>query len=205
MVCTSERQCVMDMRATMKQWAKDERADAAARSARNHDGAYLRLGINLGYAIDSAKLGSFETKSHGLGFGLDFAFGVTGGPLTSGFEFLFVGLSSPSTTQNGIGLKGNHSDFYSLGGFLLDLYPDPHRGLHFTTTIGFGSADINPHDNESTSTGFGLLFGGGYDAWVSDTWSLGLMGRVLYIGGATESFGSHHTWIPLLTASALWN
>jgi hypothetical protein len=45
--------------------------------------------------------------------------------------------------------------------------------------------------------------GGGYDFWTSDQWSFGIGGRLRYIEGATDNFGSHRVFIAAFTFSWL--
>jgi hypothetical protein len=196
---------VLDVKEALKEAAADEKRSREAATARNHDQLYLRVSLGAGYALDTARVNGFETKSRGLGFLFDEAVGVSAGPVVFGFEFAMLGVSSPSTTQAGVSLGQSHSDSYSIVGLLVDVYPDTHKGLHFSATVGVGTANINPRKNENTDPGFGMLVGGGYDFWIADQWSLGVTGRILYLGGPTEDFGVHHAVVPLLAASVLLN
>jgi hypothetical protein len=189
----------------MKKALADYREEARLATVRNHDGLYMRLGLNIGYSLDTATIGAIETKSHGLGLMFDYGAGLTLGYVVIGAEAAFVGIPSPHTTVNGSTLVQPHTAFYSLGGLLVDVYPNPRKGLHFSLTVGAGGATINPRNGNNSSDGFGVLVGGGYDFWVGEQSSIGVTGRLLYIGGAEDDFGSHRALVPVLTVSALWN
>jgi hypothetical protein len=63
-----------------------------------------------------------------------------------------------------------------------DIYPDPTDGLHIQPFLGFGGleASVNGNAGGSDPTGLVLALGAGYDWWVGDEWSIGVMGRVAY-------------------------
>src|SRR4029078_6574720 len=59
----------------VKEYYEERRAEYRAQTIRHHDGFYLRLGLNAGYARDSAQRGEAKTTSRGFGLFLDDAFG----------------------------------------------------------------------------------------------------------------------------------
>lgn len=90
---------------------------------------------------------------------------------------------------------GNHSDRYvyktaqlELVGPLLDWYPWPQRGLHFQASPGLavfiaGQGDTPgdaPRLRAHTALGWGVSVAAGYEFWIGEEWSLGLLGRLLY-------------------------
>jgi hypothetical protein len=67
-------------------------------------------------------------------------------------------------------------------GAFADYYVDPHGGLHFQPFVGWGGLDASSDGNSGGSdpTGLVLALGAGYDWWVADEWSIGVMGRIAY-------------------------
>jgi hypothetical protein len=73
----------------------------------------------------------------------------------------------------------------------VNYYPDPRSGLQLQALIGFAAASIINDDTDDsiyqddngddvTLTGPAVGAGIGYDGWVGDQWSIGVMGRLLY-------------------------
>jgi len=171
-----------------------------------HDGFYLRLGFNAGYAWDTAKRGEVETTSKGAGGFLEWAFGGNvSDHVVFGFALHTFGVFSPTTEIEGDRFDADHTALYSVLGVLLDYYPDPTGGWHVAMTLGIGDADIQIRENESSDAGIGVLVGGGYDFWVGEQWSLGAAARLGYISGASDDFGDHRAVIPMLAFSALYH
>jgi hypothetical protein len=164
------------------------------------------LGVNLGYAFDSAEFRGIVTKSRGVGGFVEWALG---GNLTEHFVLALTqitfGAFSPTTTQDGEKLIWDHTDFFSIVGVLVDVYPNPTQGLHIAGAVGSGSADVDVRDGESTDSGLGLALGVGYDFWIGEQWSAGAGARVLYVGGADDDFGNHRTFIPMASFSVLYH
>jgi hypothetical protein len=70
-------------------------------------------------------------------------------------------------------------DTFALAGPFLDYYPSAASGFHVQALAGpaaHGRADLGG----GAPSGFGLMGGIGYDAWVSSKWSVGVLGRVTY-------------------------
>jgi hypothetical protein len=192
------------MKEVLSEYEAEQITKRRAESVRNHDGWYIRLGFNLGYAIDSAELGGSSMKSHGFGAFFDYALG---GNVSEHWVLAFghhlLGVFSPATTVDGAELEREHTAFYHLFGVLLDYYPDSHAGLHFTGTFGMAYADVFVQTDEDLDSGVGVAFGGGYDVWIGNQWSLGAGARLVGLFGAVDNFGEHRTFIPMLTFSVL--
>jgi hypothetical protein len=203
--CSANGHCVADLVPPLKQALKEYYAEKERRTVHRHDGGYARMGVNLGYALDSMELGTFETTSKGLGALLEYDIGLTGDNLTMGIGISSVVVFSASTAENGIEITEKHSASYTVIGAFFDVYPDPTKGFHVTATVGPGTANVNPRRGENTDAGFGLIAGVGYDFWIGEQWSVGPMARVMYIGGAFDDFGKHRAFVPMLTLSVLWN
>jgi len=212
--CVEGGRCVAPDASALKQAVKDavreyydaKQAEYRAKSVRRHDGLYVRLGFNAGYAWDAAERGDSRMTSKGAGGFLEYAFG---GNLSDHFIVAFAhhtfGVFSPETSVDGTHVEFDHTAFYQVIGLLIDVYPDPTDGWHITATLGSSSANVQLRDGENTDNGFGLLLGGGYDFWIGEQWSLGVGGRLIYISGASDDFGDHRAIIPTLTFSALWH
>lgn len=78
-------------------------------------------------------------------------------------------------------------------GPFVDYYFDPKGGWHVQGALGFASVVIQRADSSNNDPrvgkrdqiGFGVMLGGGYDAWVSEQWSLG--GSVRFLYGSTST------------------
>ena len=172
-------------------WERDVRAEP-----RTHDGFQFRGTAGLGYLGDSESLGGLSDNIHGVAGTSEFFFG---GTLADGFSlggYLgFTVAPGPSVSygngQRSVASSDVNLNFFTIGPYV-DYYLDPHEGLHFLATVGF--ADLNVSNGGSSSdaaTGFGIGAGVGYDWWVSDNWSLGVLGRFQYahmtLNGASEN------------------
>jgi hypothetical protein len=99
---------------------------------------------------------------------------------------------------------------------LVDYYPNPQAGLYFGGDIGFGTAGLrNSRTNQdSTNDPTGLAAGLhlGYEWWLSENWSAGLMAQLSYLNltredtfsGVTTKFALKGLQ-PTLTASFTFN
>jgi hypothetical protein len=82
----------------------------------------------------------------------------------------------------------------SLIGPFFDHYFDPAGGLHIQAALGlailtprvFGHSSTE--QSEYVAIGGGLMLGAGYEWWVGDEWSLGVLGRttIMVLGGKDE-------------------
>jgi hypothetical protein len=164
-----------------------------------HEGLYVRLATGPSYTHDKYKatynyiLGS-DVVGEGTvdGFGAGFEAGV-GGMI---FGHLVVGgaifMDSAFTTRvKNTGQNPNPPKPYNMVtvGPMLDFYPDAKGGLHFEIGVGFsGGSGVFPHQ-KSTLLDWGLAGGAGYEWWVSEVWSLGVMARVHHSTGGTNDSG----------------
>jgi hypothetical protein len=92
---------------------------------------------------------------------------------------------------------------YLIGiGPFVDFYPNPHDGLHFQGLLGFGALETSSKGNAGGSdpTGFLVSLGGGYDWWVGNEWSIGVMGRLAYAPLSLNSV-SYSTLAPAVLAT----
>lgn len=87
---------------------------------------------------------------------------------------------------------------FGLGPFV-DWYFDPKGGLHAQAAVllaGAASGDIEVDgktvidQNDSGGGGLGVFAGVGYDWWVADQWSLGVLGRLGFAGVSSQKGSS---------------
>jgi hypothetical protein len=166
--------------------------------ARTHDGFYLRLGIGVAYGRVVSKgdvLGTaVEATFEGYGPAYELLIGGTlGAGFVLGGGFLGQDIVEPDVSID-VGSSGGTSadgvaDDESLGvvvlGPFVDWFFDEHGGGHAGAMIGIGAVGLEG-DNDEASSGFGASIFGGYDFWVSDQWSLGVEGRLLFVGAERE-------------------
>ena len=177
-------------------------AGAAHADPRTHDGFQLRLAPGLGYLSDSDSIsgGGFTSPDlsiHGIAPAFELFVGGSLAPgLALGGTFNFMIASGPSASVGGQSVTASSDvkmNFFTIGPYV-DYYLDPAQGFHLLGTLGFATMNLSNNTSSSTaSTGFGLGLGAGYDWWVSDEWSIGILGRFNYAhmtysaGGATRS------------------
>lgn len=154
---------------------------------RTHDGFYFQGQVGLGYLNASQEFGGVKQSIHGVTIPSAIFLGGTVGPVVIGGGFFGDYAPAPGGTVEG----GPYSGSVSLPdvtmtlvgiGLFADIYPDPHGGLHFQPFVGWGGLDRSYRGDNSGNdpTGLVLAIGGGYDWWVADEWSIGVMGRLAY-------------------------
>ncbi len=156
-----------------------------------HEGFYLRASSGYGYATLWGKgpLGSASVSSLGKSFGLAIGGAVAPGVVVAGT------LRSTVATAAFQGGPFEHADLVSDDGkrlttasseaeaalvelgVLLDWYPNQRGGWHLGGSLGPGATAIVPRASGSAMAGLvwtGSVFGG-YDFWMGNTWSAGIM------------------------------
>jgi hypothetical protein len=73
----------------------------------------------------------------------------------------------------------------SLVGPFLVYYPDPERGTHLQLLAGYGLLQADRSSFAESPDGFGVSLGVGHEAFVSEQWSIGILGRLM---GAVLSY-----------------
>lgn len=142
---------------------------------------------------------SLEDEQDGSGVGLasEFALGGTVAPgLALGGGIYGISISSPEyePDDGGDKIEGDTLVLSSIGPFI-DYYFDPNGGGHIQASLGIGVAQQGEGDLDSayTGTGFAFMVGGGYEWWVGEQWSLGVLGRIQYFsvsGHPDDDFGA---------------
>jgi hypothetical protein len=103
-------------------------------------------------------------------------------------------------------------------GPFVDFYPNPRKGLHFGATIGLGWAfyRVNRGDRREDGSyrdddvpapdpGPGLSPFVGYDFWIDEQLSFGVMARFIYIAGDDEYEIGHSVLVPVLSATCVYH
>ncbi len=159
--------------------AKVTTAPAAATArpgVRRHDGFYMRLGV--GAAALAGEVGAVELG--GAGLATEFALGGTVAPglvVGGGSYPVFV----PTTSYEfatGEKQDGDGTTVALIGPFV-DYYINPAGGLHVQGSLGLNSSALKaPSELEQSGVGLGLMLGVGYEWWVGEQWSMGVLGRL---------------------------
>jgi hypothetical protein len=176
----------------------------AVAAPRTHDGFYMQVTGGVGYYKVS---GEADASISGLtfpNFGL-----MMGGTLAPGLVLgggFFVDYSSsPSIEQGGVsGDLGTAQLLLGLGAHA-DYYLDPAKGgLHFQGFLGWGGLEETEGTGGSDPTGLVIALGAGYDWWIGDEWSVGVLGRLAY---APLKFNdaSYTTIAPALLGTLTWH
>jgi hypothetical protein len=158
-------------------------AGSAKADPQTHDGFYLQLDVGLGYLSTTAEVLNTEITYSGVTIPSALLIGGTVGPVVIGGGFFGDYAPSPSAEVGGTSMELEDVSLTLIGiGVFADFYPDPHGGLHFQPFVGWGglTASSEGRDSGSDPTGLVLAIGAGYDWWVADEWSIGVMGRFAY-------------------------
>jgi hypothetical protein len=187
---------------------------APAAGAYVHDGFYLR--ISGGFSAYDERLasntrasGELAARSRGIASSSDLAFGGTFAPgwVLGGGLFTVDLLASTLRTRSNDSasippeLDPGLRDLVLIGPFL-DWYPNPRGGFHALGALGvslltprvFG--DSATQQSKYLAVGGGLILGTGYDVWVDEEWSLGVLGQLgISILGGKDDAGNAWTHV----------
>jgi hypothetical protein len=162
--------------------------------ARVHDGFYLRIGS--GFAVFDERLqsdelasgASIEARNRGIATSSDIAIGGTVAPgWVIGGGIYTVDLIASTLRTSGASLTEIPAELdpglrnSSIIGPFVDWYPNVRGGFHAQAALGL--ATLTPRlfghpatdDSEYLALGGGLLIGAGYEWWIADEWSLGVL------------------------------
>jgi hypothetical protein len=176
-------------------------------SARRHDGFYLRFGIGIGGLSMQRKgelstsgttgTSAYEGDSSIAGGGGAFELSI-GGTVASGLVIcgtLFgQNVNEPELVSDDdqfpdTELGSNLS--FGLIGPGIHWYPDAEGGFHFGGTLGLAYAVAETPSGSRFEhiggVGGGVSLAVGYDFWIADQWSLGVMGRFTGAGVSGEA------------------
>lgn len=118
---------------------------------------------------------------------------MLGGTIVPG---LVLGAGAENSIIPGLqGQTGNTSSVssnalgFSVYGPFADYYFNPRKGLHAQLMLGVGV--LGRASGEGTSdVGPGLAAGFGHDWWVSEEWSIGVLGRLTYFQRSNSDAGA---------------
>jgi hypothetical protein len=104
--------------------------------------------------------------------------------LVIGGGFFVDYASSPTYNVNGMEVATADVKQYVVGlGIFGDYYLDPKKGgVHIQGFAGWGGVETSSNGNVGGSdpTGLVVYAAGGYEWWISNEWSAGVMGRLAY-------------------------
>lgn len=218
-VCSNGGRCVTDayLRAEPSTWnwpRGDIAAEKSKLSEHNHDGFYLRYSAGIGYLFDWLDSPA-DATIEGVGAGIfDLQVGGTPGKgfvIGGGVTYVFVPEPRYEDDLARFNMSGRLR--ISVFGPFVDYYPDTHSGLHLGATIGLGLAyyrmqrDEDDPDDEvgRPDPGIGVSPQIGYDFWIDEQLSLGLLVRLTYIAADDEYDTGHSVLFPMLSASVVYH
>ena len=186
-----------------------------ALGAREHNGFYLRLGLGGGRL--GVNFGS--NRSHDLGGSVEGGFGegsvafelALGGTPAPGLVIgggLYVDFTPGQPETSTLKVNGKSASplvfdraSIALLGPFADYYFDPKLGWHAQGALGIASMGLgkgSQADKPATGSkgmgGLGFMIGGGYEWWIAEQWSMGVLLRFTYV--AVESdHGDAEVWM----------
>jgi len=114
---------------------------------------------------------------------------------------------SPTDKANGVEVKMGSVGAGVVAPFI-DVYPNPQQGFHLQGAIGLAILSAAKGDNtqacistglglacgttqdppdDFAGTGLGIVVGVGYEGWVGEQWSIGVLGRLSYVSGKVSA------------------
>ena len=185
-----------------------------------HDGFYFRVASSFGVydeRLQSEELvtgGTIEARNRGMAAVSDLAIGGTVAPgwvIGGGIYSLDLIASTFRTSEDSVatvvpdeldpGLRS-----LALIAPFVDWYPNVHGGFHAQAALGL--ATLTPRllghpatdNSEYLALGAGLIIGTGYEWWVADEWSIGVLGQ-FGIRVLTGKDDSEVRWTHIITNS----
>ncbi len=164
-----------------------------------HDGFYFRLSPNLGLlSVSESYEGAGVTSTGdasigGLSFGGDLLFGGTpAAGLVIGGGLLFGTVKDPKIEAGSISVTASGTMLFVGAAAFANYYFDPTQGAYLQGMLGFATVDFvssggTSGGNDPSGPMFG--FGGGYDFWIGDQWSIGPTARLVYAPLSVEAGG----------------
>lgn len=199
--------------------AAEEPVQRRLRNAYRHNGFYLRLGTGFGVfderlssEASAAYGGEIRGRNRGIAQLGELAVGGTVGGWVIGGAIYSADLLA-STYKQGDGasnpvpaeLDPELRNVALIGPFV-DRYPDPSRGFHFQAALGLATltprvfGDAATQRSEYLAVGAGLMAGAGYDVWVDEEWSLGVLARTTLVVSKGEDDAGVR-WLHVVIAS----
>lgn len=155
-----------------------------ARTDRLHDGFYARLSLGfgqLGTTMNAPNSGAVDGEGSTLA--LDVALGYAPNPgIVLGGALLMESLPSATMDLGRSGMTGTSDVGVAMVGPLFDGYPTAHGGFHLGGALGFARTTVQRPEEAAgfkNAGGFGIAGWLGYDVWVADQWSAGVLLRLM--------------------------
>lgn len=161
---------------------------------REHDGFYLRLALGFsgfGDAIFSKAQNDDDDPRHegsirGMALASEIAIGGTVAPgfvLGGGIYSSTVQASTFELVRGEVPSELQRPDSFSIIGVMGDWYFRPRSGLHAQAALGVAAlTGVGPESprvrDRRSAVGGGVMLGVGYEWWIADEWSFGILGRV---------------------------
>jgi hypothetical protein len=162
-----------------------------------HDGFYMRFASGLaGFderlsSEESAVYGGeIKSRTRGIATVSELAIGGTiskgvvlgGGIYTADLLASTLRLEDGSAGEPPPELDTGLRNLVLIAPFI-DIYPNPRRGFHVQGALGLAAVTASVFGSSATdrsdyaAVGGGLMLGAGYEWWIADEWSLGVLGR----------------------------
>ncbi len=175
---------------------------------RTHDGFHFQLTGGLGrYSVSGAAPANQDFSGVTIPTSLLLG-GTLFGHMAFGAGMYFDYASSPTYELNGVEMSSNISSQTILGiGLYADYYLEPQKnGVHVQVFGGWGGLETSFAGNMGGSDPTGLVaaVGVGYEWWLTDEWSGGVMGRVLY-APLDLNGTSFKTFEPAVVGTLTWH
>ncbi len=170
-------------------------ATAPDRGAHRHDGFYLRAASGFGAYDERANSqtadvyqGRLRIRSRGFAVASEFAMGGTpfeGLVIGGGVYSMTVYTSSVTFNKETAPAEdvGVESRDFSVVGVFVDRYFVPTLGVHVQGALGIAqqlglTVNSDPFDSDDYNpVGPGIMLGLGYEMWIAEQWSLGVLAR----------------------------
>jgi len=179
-----------------------ESTKTPSRGAHFHDGFYLQIALGPGYLGASASEagedlsveGGAITGSLWIGGSVTPGFVLGGGTLGAVAVNPKVTYTNANDPSSNLTTTSEATLQLQMFGLVSDFYPNPRSGLHLQAMLGYAVLSSRRNGQSTTSnsdpSGLGLMGGVGYDGWVSDDWSIGVVVRVAYAATRYDDAGS---------------
>jgi hypothetical protein len=107
--------------------------------------------------------------------------------LALGGAFMFSQAMKPNVKYGSVSATATSDLNFGLLGFFADYFFDAEGGGHLGAAVGPAILTVTDQagTTQATAKGFGGALFGGYDWWVSDNWSLGILAR--FAGARTST------------------
>jgi len=189
--------------------AAEEPVQRRLREAYRHNGFYFRLGTGFGVLderLSSESSAIYGGEVHGRSRGIaqlgELAIGGTvgeawvlgGGIYSADLLASTYKIGDGANTTPPAELDPELRNLALIGPFF-DWYPNPHRGFHFQGALGLATltprvfGDSATERSEYLAVGGGVMLGAGYEVFVDEEWSLGVLARttVAVCGGRDDA------------------